>query len=81
MEQLFKKNLTIFQSSEALSFVIIIELKIIKYNIQGKYVNDLLGTQVIFHTFLQYSEGSRRKMKMVNYNFFLAYFNLNLVVT
>ena len=43
MEQLYKENLTIFQSCEALSFVIIIEFKIIKYNIQAKYVNDLLG--------------------------------------
>ena len=35
LEQLFKDNLTIFQSCGALSFVIIIKFKI-KYNIQRK---------------------------------------------
>ena len=74
MEQLFKENLTIFQSCEAPSFVIIIELKITKYNIQEKNVNDLLGLESYFVLFSD-------KMKMVTYNFFFAYFNLNLVVT
>ena len=39
-----QRKVTIFQSCEALLFVIIIAFKMIKYNIQGKNVNDLLGT-------------------------------------